>query len=151
MKVWEWKNNDAFGNNAPDENPGNVNAATFQYNLHHAGQYFGRKHGGRPCLLRDGRGGCKGVQRRLPKFLPQPVKINTLRQRKFLGTLPSIQRDTLGHAQAEITQRATLTGAMSLYNSSLELDMDLPARTCPPTFVSFAALFSPKINTFFLM
>jgi RHS repeat-associated protein len=40
-KVWEWKNDDPFGNNLPDENPNGVNGATpFQYNLRFPGQYF---------------------------------------------------------------------------------------------------------------
>jgi RHS repeat-associated protein len=40
-KVWEWKSEDAFGNNLPDENPNAVNGTTpFQYNLRFPGQYF---------------------------------------------------------------------------------------------------------------
>jgi len=43
-KVWEWNNDDAFGNNAPDENPNNVNGTTpFKYNLRFLGQYFDRE------------------------------------------------------------------------------------------------------------
>jgi RHS repeat-associated protein len=41
LKVWEWKNEDAFGNNPPDENPSGVNGTTpFKYNLRLPGQYF---------------------------------------------------------------------------------------------------------------
>jgi RHS repeat-associated protein len=40
-KVWEWKNDDPFGNNAPDENPNSANGtAAFKYNLRFPGQYF---------------------------------------------------------------------------------------------------------------
>jgi RHS repeat-associated protein len=40
-KVWEWKNDDPFGNNAPDENPNGANGPTqFKYNLRFPGQYF---------------------------------------------------------------------------------------------------------------
>jgi RHS repeat-associated protein len=38
-KVWEWKNDDPFGNNQPDENPSGV-AGTFKYNLRLPGQYY---------------------------------------------------------------------------------------------------------------
>ena len=37
-KVWEWKNEDAFGNNAPDENP--TGGGTFSYNLRFPGQVY---------------------------------------------------------------------------------------------------------------
>ncbi len=44
-KVWEWKNDDPFGANLPDENPNNANgsgssAQPFKYNLRFPGQYF---------------------------------------------------------------------------------------------------------------
>ena len=38
-KVWEWKNEDAFGNNAPNEDPSATGTA-FKYNLRFPGQYF---------------------------------------------------------------------------------------------------------------
>jgi len=37
--VWEWKNDDAFGNNAPNEDPSATGTA-FKYNLRFPGQYF---------------------------------------------------------------------------------------------------------------
>jgi RHS repeat-associated protein len=47
--VWEWKNDDPFGNNAPDENPNGVNgsgsSAVFRYNLRFPGQYFDEETG----------------------------------------------------------------------------------------------------------
>jgi RHS repeat-associated protein len=48
VKVWEWKNDDAFGNNAADENPNGANnvngaAAAFTYNLRFPGQYFDKE------------------------------------------------------------------------------------------------------------
>jgi RHS repeat-associated protein len=39
-KVWEWRNDDPFGNNTPDESPSGANAAAFKYNLRFPGQYF---------------------------------------------------------------------------------------------------------------
>jgi RHS repeat-associated protein len=39
-KVWEWKNDDPFGNNTPDENPSGANTTAFKYNLRFPGQYF---------------------------------------------------------------------------------------------------------------
>ena len=38
--MWEWRNEDAFGNNAPDENPSGANVQPFKYNLRFPGQYF---------------------------------------------------------------------------------------------------------------
>ena len=37
LKVWEWANSDAFGNNAPNQNPNGL--GTFGYNLRFPGQY----------------------------------------------------------------------------------------------------------------
>jgi RHS repeat-associated protein len=39
VRVWEWKNADAFGNNLPDENPTGL-ATAFKYHLRFPGQYF---------------------------------------------------------------------------------------------------------------
>ncbi|MEP7154377.1 MAG: Ig-like domain-containing protein [Betaproteobacteria bacterium] len=38
-KVWEWKNDDPFGNNLPNEDPSNT-GTKFTYNLRFAGQYY---------------------------------------------------------------------------------------------------------------
>ena len=38
-KVWEWKNDDPFGNNAPNEDPSTTGTA-FKYNNRFPGQYF---------------------------------------------------------------------------------------------------------------
>ena len=37
-KVWEWNNDDPFGNNPPNDDP-NATGRHFEYNLAHAGQY----------------------------------------------------------------------------------------------------------------
>ncbi len=39
--VWTWENAEAFGNNAPNENPSNL--GTFTYNLRMPGQYFDKE------------------------------------------------------------------------------------------------------------
>ena len=44
-KVWEWKNDDPFGNNPPNEDPGNM-GITFRYNLRFGGMtYFDQETG----------------------------------------------------------------------------------------------------------
>ncbi len=53
-KVWEWKNDDPFGNNAPDENPNGANGtAAFKYNLRFPGQYFDEETGTHYNYFRD--------------------------------------------------------------------------------------------------
>lgn len=52
-KVWEWKNDDAFGNNPPDENPANANAQPFKYHLRFPGQYFDQETGTYYNYFRD--------------------------------------------------------------------------------------------------
>jgi RHS repeat-associated protein len=56
--VWEWKNDDAFGNNAADENPNGANsvngaAAAFTYNLRFPGQYLDKETGTNYNYFRD--------------------------------------------------------------------------------------------------
>ena len=48
---WEWANSDPFGNNAPNENPANVGA--FSYNLRFPGQYFDAETGKHYNYFRD--------------------------------------------------------------------------------------------------
>ncbi len=50
-KVWEWKNDDAFGNNAPDENPSGLGA--FAFNLRFPGQYYDVETGTHYNYFRD--------------------------------------------------------------------------------------------------
>lgn len=57
-KVWEWKNDDPFGNNQPDENPNGangtgVNAQPFKYNLRFPGQYYDQETGTSYNYFRD--------------------------------------------------------------------------------------------------
>ena len=42
-KVWEWKNDDPFGANLPNENPSGLGA--FQFNLRFLGQYYDQETG----------------------------------------------------------------------------------------------------------
>jgi RHS repeat-associated protein len=51
-KVWEWKNDDPFGANMPDENPSGI-AGTFKYNLRFPGQYFDQETGTYYNYFRD--------------------------------------------------------------------------------------------------
>ena len=51
-KVWEWKNEDAFGNNAPNEDPSATGTA-FKYNLRFPGQYFDQETGTHYNYFRD--------------------------------------------------------------------------------------------------
>ena len=39
VKVWEWKNDDPFGTNQPNQDP-NATGTAFQYNLRFPGQYY---------------------------------------------------------------------------------------------------------------
>jgi len=52
-KVWEWKNDDAFGNNPPDENPASANVPPFKYHLRFPGQYFDQETGTYYNYFRD--------------------------------------------------------------------------------------------------
>jgi RHS repeat-associated protein len=51
-KVWEWKNDDPFGANMPDENPSGI-AGTFKYNLRFPGQYYDQETGTYYNYFRD--------------------------------------------------------------------------------------------------
>ncbi|MCA3025668.1 MAG: hypothetical protein ING73_15685 [Rhodocyclaceae bacterium] len=51
-KVWEWKNDDPFGSNAPDENPSGI-AGLFKYNLRLPGQYYDQETGTYYNYFRD--------------------------------------------------------------------------------------------------
>lgn len=50
--MWEWKNEDAFGNNAPNEDPSATGTA-FKYNLRFPGQYFDQETGTHYNYFRD--------------------------------------------------------------------------------------------------
>ena len=50
-KVWEWKNDDPFGNNAPNENPSALGA--FNYNNRFPGQYFDQETNSSYNYFRD--------------------------------------------------------------------------------------------------
>ncbi len=50
-KVWAWSNDDAFGNNAPDENPSGLGA--FAFNLRFPGQYYDVETGTHYNYFRD--------------------------------------------------------------------------------------------------
>jgi RHS repeat-associated protein len=52
VRVWEWKNADAFGNNLPDENPTGL-ATAFKYHLRFPGQYFDQETGTHYNYFRD--------------------------------------------------------------------------------------------------
>ena len=50
--MWEWKNDDPFGNNAPNEDPSNTGTA-FKYNNRFPGQYFDAETGTHQNGFRD--------------------------------------------------------------------------------------------------
>jgi RHS repeat-associated protein len=52
-KVWEWKNDDPFGANLPDENPNGASASAFKYHLRFPGQYFDEETGMHYNYFRD--------------------------------------------------------------------------------------------------
>jgi RHS repeat-associated protein len=51
-KVWEWKNDDPFGANMPDENPSGI-AGSFKYHLRFPGQYYDQETGTYYNYFRD--------------------------------------------------------------------------------------------------
>lgn len=51
--VWEWRNDDPFGNNQTDENPNNANGQSFKYYLRFPGQYFDQETGTHYNYFRD--------------------------------------------------------------------------------------------------
>ena len=51
-KVWEWKNDDPFGNNAVNEDPSSTGTA-FKYNNRFPGQYFDQETGTHYNRFRD--------------------------------------------------------------------------------------------------
>jgi RHS repeat-associated protein len=50
-KVWEWRNDDAFGNNPPDESPSGL--GQFVFNLRFPGQYYDAETGLHQNWMRD--------------------------------------------------------------------------------------------------
>ena len=51
-KVWEWKNDDPFGNNQPNEDP-SASGTAFKFNLRFPGQYYDQETGTHYNYFRD--------------------------------------------------------------------------------------------------
>jgi RHS repeat-associated protein len=119
VKVWEWKNDDAFGNNAADENPNAANsvngaAATFTYNLRFPGQYFDKETNTNYNYFRD----YDPTTGRYVQSDPIGLKggINTFR---YVGGEPLKWFDRFGLEPGSLEQRGYIIPPMPSYDSAL--------------------------------